>query len=336
MKHLILTLTCLCAFQVVLPAQYIDILDQEEAAIRITRDSMDNFFEKVRPLEVSIQLKNSALDELSREEAIMALKMELAVEVASPTEQQTEILKESLGRALELSEPFTKTYSIPDTIFVGLLKGRLYGENTFYTRENGIFVPASLVKREFQSKLTEILIHEIFHIQSRYNPGLQQKLYKEIGFHPLEEVPEMDSAFRNRILVNPDGTDWNYYIPLSHEGDTVKAYPMIVSNQAEFTEAKPKFFAYLQFQLYPLVATDSGYRVTYSEDFKGLPMEWMPAFFEKIEDNTQYIIHPDEIMADNFILLTKLKAQESHKKLSEDGRALLERLADVYNVELTE
>jgi hypothetical protein len=41
-------------------------------------------------------------------------------------------------------------------------------------------------------------------------------------------------------------------------------------------------------------------------------------------------------MADNFVLLAKMVSGREHKKLSEEGRELLQRLAEVYEVDLEE
>ena len=52
----------------------------------------------------------------------------------------------------------------------------------------------------------------------------------------------------------------------------------------------------------------------------------LPDFFKKIGDNTQYIIHPDEIIADNFFMMT-LATQEidgfDMGKFSAKGKVLI-------------
>ena len=52
----------------------------------------------------------------------------------------------------------------------------------------------------------------------------------------------------------------------------------------------------------------------------------MPGFFEQIKDNTQYIIHPDEIAADNFIYAITRSNITDSKRFSEEGVDLVERL----------
>jgi hypothetical protein len=53
-------------------------------------------------------------------------------------------------------------------------------------------------------------------------------------------------------------------------------------------------------------------------------MSKVPDFFRQIRDNTGYIIHPDEVLADNFsfIMLDKDGAQASYK-FSKAGKELL-------------
>ena len=53
----------------------------------------------------------------------------------------------------------------------------------------------------------------------------------------------------------------------------------------------------------------------------------MPSFFDQIKYNTQYIIHPDEILADNFMILAMSKKDPaSINDLDEAGKELLRKI----------
>ncbi|MEY3421126.1 MAG: hypothetical protein RIR48_1415, partial [Bacteroidota bacterium] len=54
-----------------------------------------------------------------------------------------------------------------------------------------------------------------------------------------------------------------------------------------------------------------------------IPLKKTPIFFTKIKDNTQYIIHPDEIMADNFMLAVLAFSNNEFDRFSENGASLL-------------
>jgi len=305
-----------------------EILDSAKCAVYITHDTVDNFFERVQPLEASILLKERRWKDSSQAAASKALIYTMREFTMNPSKTQKNILQRAMAEAMNKSAPFLKSYPLP-TIQLGLIKGFVYGPSVFYTRENGIYIPEAMVTQESEKELTQILIHEIFHIQSRNYPGLQEKIYDALGFIKLDEVPTMPAAFRSRILLNPDGTDWNFAIPLQMQENKQLAYPMIVSKEKSFQPDMPNFFAYLKFQLYPLQTLDEGYRVTYDGDLDGLPRAWFETFFSKITNNTQYIIHPDELAADNFVLLTRRNAGEE-LGLSPNGQQLLDRIETHY------
>jgi len=315
----------------------VDIMSAEETEYYSTRDSVDHFFDRVQPLEVSIQLQDSSIAHLTQPQAanqLQAAMLHQGVE-AKANEKLLSTIESSMNEALRLSQPLLKMYPLPDTIRVGIIQGDLYGPSVFYTRENGIYVPEPMAKAGNEQMLTDVLIHEIFHIQSRNYPELQEKLYAHLGFKKLDLPIIYPDGFIPQTLLNPDGTDWDYYIPLSIDDKKVLAFPLIVSKKSHFDPDEPNFFSYLKFQLFPLQKQKGGYKLSYEGDFDGLDSKWMTPFFERITKNTNYIIHPDELMADNFVLLTKwIESNKAPDKLSEPGKQLLRKLAGEYQVNL--
>ena len=58
----------------------------------------------------------------------------------------------------------------------------------------------------------------------------------------------------------------------------------------------------------------------------------VPDFFRQITDNTGYIIHPDEIIADNFVfVMLNQRKGGSKREFSEDGTALLKKIKAVLS-----
>ncbi|MFM8372557.1 MAG: hypothetical protein ACKOCO_09230, partial [Bacteroidota bacterium] len=52
-----------------------------------------------------------------------------------------------------------------------------------------------------------------------------------------------------------------------------------------------------------------------------------PDFFRQIRENTGYIIHPDEVLADNFaFIMREKKGDKIYAKLKDDGVRLLEEI----------
>jgi len=48
-------------------------------------------------------------------------------------------------------------------------------------------LPASLLV-QMRPVLEKLLTHELFHILSRHNPALREKLYAVVGFHKCQEL----------------------------------------------------------------------------------------------------------------------------------------------------
>ncbi|MCB0573479.1 MAG: hypothetical protein KDC61_02800, partial [Saprospiraceae bacterium] len=61
-----------------------------------------------------------------------------------------------------------------------------------------------------------------------------------------------------------------------------------------------------------------------------LNLNELPDFFRQIKDNTGYIIHPDEVLADNFSFIMIAQGNQAYTaKFSEEGKKLL---ADVEQI----
>jgi hypothetical protein len=79
----------------------------------------------------------------------------------------------------------------------------------------------------------------------------------------------------------------------------VTATPILFSRAERYDPARGgEFFDYLQLGL--LVRTAAGAALS-TERVVGL--QQVTGFFEQVGQNTQYVIHPEEILADNFALL---------------------------------
>jgi predicted P-loop ATPase/GTPase len=88
----------------------------------------------------------------------------------------------------------------------------------------------------------------------------------------------------------------------------------------------PSYFDYLQFDLYHVIDG-----VTRSDkDGKTLmDLMYTPSFFYQIKDNTQYIIHPDEIMADNFMLALQAFHHKDFKNFTKEGKNLIDNVLKI-------
>jgi len=181
----------------------------------------------------------------------------------------------------------------PDTIFFIKTTGEEEGNAAGYTRSKCIILSENTLLLEFQ-ELKNLVIHELFHILSRYNLRFRKIMYEIIDFKLIEEI-EYPMSLIDFKITNPDAPSINSYINLSN--DVIDDdYVLITYSESNYN--KGGIFDYLQFGFIKLkdLKTSVKTPIIYSEnDFTN--------FYEKIGKNTNYIIHADEILADNFVFL---------------------------------
>lgn len=293
------------------------LLDSAAAANAIVEDDKDLFFDRVTLTEVSLQMRK-VLDCESRNECIQDYKAYLKTDVESFEEEEIQQVSQIFGEINEMLLKVNPELIDRDIILIKT-KGRHYGDGVFYTRENKIIIPQNVLDNINNEGFKQTMLHEFFHIFSRYNKATRDELYALIGFEEVKGEIDL-GPIGSRKLLNPDGTT-DYLIKLEDK----LAYPLISSTEDEYKGSKPTFFNYLSFHLYELKPVDNGYDLGAI-----IPFENAPTFFSQIKDNTDYILHADEIMADNFIYtIFYLANDEKIKDFSPEGMKLIESIGEL-------
>lgn len=167
----------------------------------------------------------------------------------------------------------------------------------FYTRDTAIVMPDKETDEADAGLLKKTIAHELFHILTRGNPALREKLYQSIGFTKCDEV-EFPPELKSRKITNPDAPRNDHAIQVRIGGNEVRAVPILFSNAAKYDVNRGgDFFNYLQLSFLQLSGTSAG-----AQPILAAPEE-VSGFFEQVGRNTNYVIHPEEILADNFALL---------------------------------
>src|SRR5262249_18306533 len=151
----------------------------------------------------------------------------------------------------------------------------------------------------------KILPHEVFHVLSNQNPKLREKLYTIVGFHPCNEV-QLPPALAVRKLTNPDAPVNNHYMTSKLNDRDVEWMPILLSKSDHYdTQRGGNLFSYLEFKLLALETDDSGRRRPALRQGQAIleSATGVPSFYQRIGRNTTYIIHPEEVLAENFVLL---------------------------------
>ncbi len=307
-------------------------LDSLQAGEAIITDAKENFFALVTPLDMSIQMKKNFETATPRNEIINEYQAFLKTDVLDFSKEEMEFVNEVFKEAYSMSNKVS-TNIFPKEIKLIKTHANHYGQGAFYTRENCIIIPKDELDLRNKEGFLETMFHEISHIYTRYHPEKQEALYKLIGFSNIGNMSNLliKPELKNRILLNPDGVNFAYLIELNEQnGRPYSAIPIIKSNEPKYVDSKKDFFDYLDFSLYK-IDIQHGVRVkTDAEGNSTIDMDNIPDFFEKITTNTGYIIHPDEIIADNFMyIMMREKKNGLLRSFSDDGIELLKNIKKV-------
>ena len=303
----------------------------------ILKDDVEQFFDKITALDMMLQLKQNYPANTAHQNILEDYKAFLQKDVEDFTAEETANIESIFAKLYPVCKELAPSI-IPKELKLIKTKGQHYGDGVYYTRENCIIIPKNELENFNPDAFAEVMLHELAHIYTRYHPKKRAALYRLIGFEKLNVsqnellIPE---ELSKKILLNPDGIDYSYAVALKNETDSsFLSIPIISANTSGFQQEKPHFFEYLQFHLYPVrEINNQGFQVLYEEnDYPIINPYYRTDFLKQITDNTDYIIHPDEIIADNFKLLFLSKTRlpkYNRDRLSKEGQALLKAIEQV-------
>lgn len=304
------------------------LLDSTQAATTLLQDPVDHFFERVTASEMSIQMKVPLAEGQTRESMLPAFQQFLRrdVDTFSPEESAmvAEVMREVFLTCKDMDERI-----FPDSLLLIKTKANHYGRSVYYTRANTIVIPYDVLNPAMREAFRSTMYHELFHVYSRLHPEKRAQLYRLIGFEHIGlDQLILPDALAARVLFNPDGVDFGQKITLKTEdGKTINAIPVIYANNPGYKSGKRAFFGYVEFGLFQIEPTDSGrWKVITADDgfSSTLDLQKLPDFFRQIKDNTGYIIHPDEVLADNFsFLMLSQKDPSVTARFSPEGKKLI-------------
>ena len=276
----------------------------------------DAFVERLSPFDRSARMKTD--QEVSKEQYLAFVRKNVL--------QWDNNEKRRVESALRAIQPALTKWSIvlPKTVFVVKTTGAEEGDTT-YTRGDAIVLPRGMLASS-EGELQRILAHELFHILSRNDPLLRQSLYQTIGFQRCGEV-ELPPTLQARKITNPDTPINEHCIRVGIAGKQTWAIPILISRTDRYDVRRGgEFFDYLQFALLLVFRVGDADVARPLSDERGpklVGVEEATDFFEQVGRNTRYVIHPDEILADNFALLILGRRDVPSPRV-------LERMASVF------
>lgn len=211
--------------------------------------------------------------------------------------EEKELLQESSRNVNRIIQQKGLKLAFPQE--VRLLKSTLKEEEGAggYTRDTYIVLIDRLL--EHPEYVPRLLAHEAFHVLTRNNPDFRRKMYSLIGFSILPQDIEFPEELKERFISNPDVIRRDSYATFTINGEK-KDCCMIIYATKPYEGGS--FFQYLNIGLVPIdrntckAAEKEGRAVIHS-------IEEAADFYDIVGRNTEYIIDPEEVLADNFAIL---------------------------------
>ncbi len=279
------------------------LIEGDLAKYHITQDLEEGFFSKINQTEAALQMKSKPETKLAEKDWKEAYIAYLKADVMDFSASEKNFVLRIFDDLYKNSK--MEQLHMPDSILLIKVAGRHYGNSVYYTRENCIIIPQNVLAKADSSAFSGVMLHELFHIYSRYNPSKRKALYETVGFEKTTGI-NFPANLANRMVYNPDGLDIDWTCELETSNGTTRVIPLLVSVPS------PAFnkglFANFQFLLYEVQSLGDGSYTVLTDSIGNSTLSmstFIPAYYNLIGTNTDYIIHPDEILADHFMMIMR-------------------------------
>jgi len=238
------------------------------------------------------------------------------------TDDERALVTESVRLASEGYQARGVTLPFPPTVRLMRTTGAEEGYIGGYTRGDAIVFPDALFE-DAPEDLAFFVTHELFHVATRFEPTLRGPIYAIFGFAPCGELRMPPELFAIK-LTNPDAHHLQHCVEVNIEGEDLLVMPLLTAN-APPAEAPTEAGAQVsQIELRLIAVSPGGEPLRNSDnELRFYDLGDVPGYFEAIGGNTDYIIHPEEIAADNFALLVMGAEDRPNPELFEELRAVL-------------
>jgi len=295
----------------------LEIPSQSEGSELISTDYFNSFFPYITSIDMEIRMGRS-LAGLTFQEKKSAYISFIQNEVLNFTEEEVQKIESSFADIDKMLIKLDIRMN-PKNICVIKTTGKEEGTKG-YTRNNCIIVTNKKFEEANKKgifELKQFLTHELFHVFSRYNPKIRFQLYRLIGFENNEKINIKSEQNESRV-TNPDAANFRFSIDWQDvNGNVVSYVPFVFSKHKMFDPAlNLGMFDYIETGYCQLdkdncidiakaikVLSIKGHYGTITGKERETPDNYLHPLYDIISSNTGYIMHPEEISADNFSLL---------------------------------
>lgn len=223
---------------------------------------------------------------------------EMETFAAAQTRDYTEAERAAIDGAMAQIEQICaeRGYALPATDGIVFAKTTMAEENGAggYTHGTQIYLGDVIMEyalsdnQDAQAFFCEVIAHELFHCLTRNHPDFRAKMYAILGFTVVGEDYDFPSEIRERIINNPDVERHNSYAAFDIGGEKVDC-AVIFTTVRPFEQPGDSFF---ELGVTGLVPVDDLGTLYTAEDAAN--------FWEVFGRNTDYVIDPEETLADIF------------------------------------
>lgn len=200
------------------------------------------------------------------------------------------------NESLEVVAPASRGLGkvLPPEVVVLKTTGREERDHA-YTRGHAIVLPRTRVQTWRGMRAVRLLAHELFHVASRASSALRDATYALLDFEkcgPIVLPPEIEA----QRVTNPDAYSLDHYLRI---GD--RAFVPLLVCPKPLSEVKEQTTVLGSVNTMLLEIDPMTSNVLRTVDAR--ETDWA----KTIGRNSKYTIHPEEVLADNFMLLAHMR-----------------------------
>lgn len=287
-------------------------VEEGRAALR----QRDEYLQRLSPLDLAVRLRTA-------KDVTIDDYLAVVERAVRPWDEEE---KARLTKILESMQERGRRYArrLPKRVLLVKSSGADESDAA-YTRGDVIVLTQARLK-DGDAGTEKLLWHELFHVLSRHNPELRDRLYGTIGFQRCGAV-KLPPDVADRKVTNPDAPHHEHAIRIQADGKPEWALPVLLSTRGRAQAGDGgAFFQFIDVKLL-LVDRDPQAGTARAQTVDGksrlIDLKDAPDFFAQIGRNTGYIIHAEEIMADNFALAARESVEVPSPELLAQIREIL-------------
>lgn len=272
---------------------------------------IDNFTNKLNNLDIDLRLGK----EKGRKSELLRLAMNETMNWSDAEKQKVSEAFKSLQTKmtnLKLNVKYPMT-----VVFVKTSMKEEFNVSA-YTRKNWIALGDSTLKSASKEQMEYIIANSLFHLVSRADKDFRKKAYSIIGFNVLDREIFFPIDIIEKRISNPDVETYDSYAEFNVNGVQQKCSMIVYSKSDTITNNLDEL---LQIGFIPLNENFIPTQVDGKTVIYGL--NEIGDFYDKVGRNTDCIINPEEIMAENFAILVTQKKNVPNPEIIEKLAAIL-------------